>query len=359
MESKLTDFYKILQRENLDGIFLVSAPNIRYLSGYTGVDSYAVISPEGNVFITDYRYIEQAQKECKGYDVLLHHSPDRKMTDILRDYCYGKGIKRLAFEKKYVSFELYETLQEKIGDTAELIPAARLVEELRAVKDSREQGYLKRACAITDRTFEGILGIIEPGMTEKEIALEIQYLLGISGADDRAFDIIVAAGKNGSLPHAIPSECSVQEGDLITMDFGALYKGFHADMTRTIVIGRPSEKQRDVYNTVKKAQGAALAEVKAGVSVKSLDGISTDIIAAAGYEEHMGRGLGHGIGLMIHEEPFVSSNRDSVLEAGNVITIEPGIYIPGWGGVRIEDSVIVKEDGYEVITNSTKELVIL
>ncbi len=358
MEKRITKFYNILKREKLDGIFLISAPNIRYLSGYTGVDSYAVISPMGNAFITDYRYIEQAQRECKGYDVMLHQAPDRKMTDVLKDYCHKKGIRSLGFEKKYVSYELYKTLKDKFKDI-ELIPVSGLVEELRAVKDDYEQDCLRKACAITDEVFERILKFIKPGMTEKEIALEMQYLLCKSGADDSSFDIIVAAGKNGSLPHAIPSKYNISTGDFITMDFGALYKGFHADMTRTIIIGDPSEKQRDVYNTVKKAQETALAKVKAGVNVKTLDKTSTDIITAAGYEEYMGRGLGHGIGLMIHEEPFVSSNRDSILRAGNVITIEPGIYIPGWGGVRIEDSVIVKETGYEVITNSAKELISL
>lgn len=358
MEARLEKFYSILKREKLNGIFLVSAPNIRYLSGYTGADSYAVVSPKGNAFITDYRYIEQAQKECKGYDVILHQAPDRKMTDVTRDYCYKKGIKRLGFEKKYVSFELYETLKDKFKDL-ELVPVSGLVEELRAVKDDCEQDCLRKACAITDEVFKKTLDFIKPGMTEREIALEMQYLLCKSGAEDSSFDIIVAAGKNGSLPHAIPSDYNIRRGDLITMDFGALYKGFHADMTRTIVLGNPSEKQRDVYGTVKRAQETALAEVKAGVNVKTLDEISTDIITTAGYGEYMGRGLGHGIGLMIHEEPFVSSNRDSLLEAGNVITIEPGIYIPGWGGVRIEDSVIVNKDGYEVITNSPKELIIL
>jgi len=356
MEKKLVRFFEILNRENLDGIFLTAVPNVRYLSGYTGVDSFSLVSPKGNAFITDYRYIEQAQKECKGYDVILYRAPNKKLTDVIKDHCRKNGIKRLGFERKNISLELYETVRTEVEDV-ELVPAAGLVEELRYVKDGYEQDCLRKACDITDRAFFKLINIIKAGMTEKEVELELHYLLRKYGADDRSFDIIVAAGKNSSKPHAIPSDYRISKGDLVTLDFGALCEGFHADMTRTVIMGKPDKKQAAVYDTVKRAQEEALKKIKAGVKGSSPDKAAADIVADAGYEKYMGKGLGHGIGLLIHEEPFMSPTCERILEAGNVITVEPGIYIPDWGGIRIEDSVIVSKEGCEIITNSSKELI--
>ncbi|HYF75401.1 MAG TPA: Xaa-Pro peptidase family protein [Candidatus Nitrosocosmicus sp.] len=345
-----------LKNENLDGLLLVNDSNIRYMTGFTGSDSYAVISAAGRGFITDSRYTEQAEAECDGFEVIRWRSPAPGLTETIMSTCNKYGIKRLGFEKEKVTYGLYEKLAAGLSGIV-LVPTSGLVEDIRYIKDKDEIGYIRRAAQIADEAFEEILKYMKIGVIEKDIERELQYLIKKKGADDIGFPIIVAAGKRSSLPHAIPSDKKIEKGDFITLDFGAMYKGYRSDMTRTVVVGGADERQKEIYSIVKAANEAGENAIKAGVSGKVPDDCARGYIRNAGYGDFFGHGLGHGVGLDIHEEPFMSSSCEKVLAEGNVITVEPGIYLPDWGGVRIEDTVLVKADGIEILTRSSKELI--
>ncbi|MCR4431751.1 MAG: Xaa-Pro peptidase family protein [Tepidanaerobacteraceae bacterium] len=348
----------VMEKENLDGMLLVKDANLRYLSGFTGSESYAVISKKGRAFITDSRYTEQAEQECPGFEVIKWRSPNPDLPETIKSVCDKFVIKRLGFEKNCVSVDLYEKLKNGLGDV-ELVGTIGLVEKVRSVKDSEEIECIKKAAEITDEAFDEILKYIKPGVTERDIERELAYVIRKKGAEDIGFSIIVASGKNSSKPHAVPSNKPVEEGDFITIDVGSMYNGYRSDMTRTVVLGKASEKQISIYNIVKKSQEESIKIIKAGVECKTVDKLARDIIIEAGIKEVFEYGLGHGVGLEIHEEPSMSAKSTSTLEEGNVVTVEPGIYIPGWGGVRIEDTVAVTKDGCEIITKSPKHLIII
>lgn len=347
-----------LKAERLDGILLVSDSNIRYMTGFTGSDSYVVISEDSRGLITDSRYTEQAEAECEGFEVIRWRSPAPGLTETIQSTCDRYGIKRLGFEKNKVTFELFEKLSENLKEIV-LVPTSGLVEGIRYIKDENEAECIRTAAKIADEAFNEILNYIRIGVTEKDIERELQYLIKKKGADDIGFPIIVASGKRSSLPHAVPSDKKIGKGDFVTMDFGAMYKGYRSDMTRTIVVGEADEKQKDIYNIVKAAQEKAVNAIRAGVSGKVPDDSARGHIKDAGYGEFFGHGLGHGVGLDIHEEPFMSPNCEKTLVEGNIITVEPGIYLPDWGGVRIEDTVLVRADGAEILTRSLKGLIVL
>lgn len=347
-----------LKAEDLDGILLINDSNIRYITGFTGSDSYVVISESSRSFITDSRYTEQAEGECEGFEVIRWRSPAAGLIETIQSTCSRYGIKRLGFEKNSVTFDLYEKLSNGLSGIV-LVPTTGLVEGIRYVKDDYEVECIRNAARIADEAFEEVLNYIKPGVTEKDIERELQYLIKKKGADDIGFPIIVASGKRSSLPHAIPSDNKIEKGDFVTLDFGAMYKGYRSDMTRTIVIGEADEKQRKIYAIVKAAQAEGEMAIKAGVSGRVPDDSARGYIKNAGYGDFFGHGLGHGVGLDIHEEPFMSSSCEKILAEGNVITVEPGVYLPDWGGVRIEDTVLVKADGIEILTKSSKELLVL
>ena len=358
MTDRILNLLDILEREKLDGLLLVKDSNLQYISGFRGSESYAVVSPNGRAFITDSRYTEQAEQECPDFEVFRWRVPFPKIEDMLKDVCERYKIKRLGFEKDRVTFDQYERFKRTLGDI-EFIPTLGLVEELRYVKDQDEIDCIRKAAQIADNAFEELLKSVKPGITEKDIEVELQYLIKKKGASDIGFPTIVASGVRGSLPHAIPSGKKIEPGDFVTLDFGALYNGYRSDCTRTFVIGSPDEKQREIYNIVKKAQQVGIESLKPGVNGKDIDRIARSIIEEAGYGGNFGHGLGHGVGLEIHEQPFLSQDCEKNISAGNVITIEPGIYIPGWGGVRIEDSVLINENGPEILTRISKELIVI
>lgn len=347
-----------LKAESLDGLLLINDSNIRYITGFTGSDSYVVISEAARGFITDSRYTEQAKAECDGFEIIRWRSPAPGLTDTLQSTCASYGIKRLGFEKNKVTYELYEKVSHGLKGI-ELVPTTGLVESIRYVKDEGEAECIGHAARIADEAFSEILNYIRVGVSEKDIERELQYLIKKKGAEDIGFSTIVAAGKRSSLPHAIPSDKKIEKGDFITMDFGAMYMGYRSDMTRTIVAGEADGKQVEIYNIVKAAQQKAVNAIKAGVSGKVPDDCARGHIRTAGYGDFFGHGLGHGVGLDIHEEPFMSPSCERTLEEGNIITVEPGIYLPDWGGVRIEDTVLVKADGVAILTRSSKELIVL
>lgn len=267
------------------------------------------------------------------------------------------GIKKLGFEKDYVTYASYQTFNETID--AELIPVSGEIEKLRLIKDESEIKILKGAAKIADSAFSHILNFIQPGKTEIEVANELEFFMRKEGATSSSFDMIVASGVRGALPHGVASDKVIEKGELVTIDFGALYNGYVSDITRTVAIGQPSDKMKEVYDIVLEAQLRGMKGIKAGITGKQADALTRDYISEKGYGEYFGHSTGHGIGLEVHEGPGLSFKSDIVLEPGMVVTCEPGIYLPGIGGVRIEDDTIVTKEGNENLNTSTKELVIL
>ncbi len=347
---RLKQIREEMKKRSLDGVIFYKPENRFYVSGFTGSTGYAVILPERALFVTDFRYISQSTNECKGFSI-EEISAQRGIGDVLNDY----GVKRLGFEDDFMTVEAYESLKKKFQ--GELVPMKRLIEPLRQIKSEEEAEMMRKAQSIADETFAHLLEFIKPGMTERQVYLELVSDLRRRGAEGESFSAIVASGERGSLPHAAPTDKVIEEGDLLTLDFGCIYKGYCSDMTRTICVGKANERQKEIYNIVLKAQKAALEAIKPGAVCKDIDKIARDIITEAGYGDNFGHGLGHAVGLEVHENPRLNSIDDSVLEAGMVVTDEPGIYIPGFGGVRIEDIVLVTEDGKEVLSSSPKELI--
>ncbi len=350
--------YKRVQEINkklgLDAVLVSNGCNMRYISGFTGETGYLFISDRHHMVITDFRYTYQAEMEAEGYEIVTIGSGgyEEAINEILKN----DNVKRLGFEAKDMLYSKYRELKDKLN-VDELVPVNDEITRLRRIKTSREIEYIRQAESIGDKVFAEILDFIRPGMTELEIAARIEYLLKVYGAQRTSFPAIVASGVNSSMPHTVPTEKKIEYGDFLTMDFGCVYNGYCSDMTRTIVIGKASDRQKEIYNLVLKAQLAALEAIKPGLKGKEIDKVARDIIYNAGYEGCFGHGLGHSVGLFIHEEPRLSQNEEDIIEAGMVETVEPGIYIRGFGGVRIEDLVVVTGDGYENLTHSDKTLI--
>jgi len=353
-----------LHAQNLDAILVTNPENRRYLSGFTGHDSGAdsagalVITGDAVTLITDGRYIEQAATECPGLRVVKR---DGQFASTAATVIAEAGIDRLGFEATHVTVALRDDLDaalaEKAGQGRVSLAATRnLIEPLRAVKDGDEIAAIERAVAITDETFTYLCGYLRPGLTEREVAHEIERYMREQGADGMAFAPIVASGPNAALPHAVPTERAIQLGEPITIDMGARYNGYCADMTRTVCLGEPGPEAQAIYDAVLRAQEACEAELAPGMSGKAADAAAREVLEASGYGEQFLHSTGHGLGLEIHEDPRLSKHatEEQKLEPGMAITIEPGVYVAGWGGVRIEDTAIVTADGIRVLTTSHK-----
>ena len=337
-------------------VLIHNPSNMRYLSGYTG-EGLLVVAPAVCAIVTDFRYIEQAAKEAPDYTVHQTSSPTTHNIVAL-ELLNKAGAACVAIEEDAITYAQYKALSAAMPGIA-FTALDGVPEALRRVKDAQEIAALERANGITAQAFDYICGFIRPGVTEKQIAMELERWVQENGADSPAFPIIVASGPNGSLCHATPGPRPVQAGDLITVDFGACVNGYRADMTRTMALGPISAEQRHIYDTVLEAQKRALAMIKPGVRCKDVDAAARDYIDGAGYEGRFGHGLGHATGLDIHEEPRFNTTSTGVLEEGMTMTVEPGVYLPGVGGARIEDSVLVTRDGCKILTPATKELVTL
>ncbi|MGN1140567.1 MAG: M24 family metallopeptidase [Oliverpabstia sp.] len=347
----------IMEELHLDAMVIADPYNMRHISGFRGGEGILYISESRKVLITDSRYTEQAEKES-DFTVIEENAKHKR--EVILSECIAAEDKTGEFTMGYENESLLCAQFDKLKEALKVdvwVPMGGRVDALRRIKTEEELSYLQKAEEIGDKAFEKILTLLKPGMTELEVAAELEYLMKKEGAENTSFDTIIASGLNSSMPHAIPGEKKLEEGDFVTMDFGCKYKGYCSDMTRTVVLGKASEKQKEIYNTVLKAQLAALAALKAGVTGKSVDKVARDIITQAGYGECFGHGLGHGVGLFIHENPRLSPSDETVLQAGMVETVEPGIYVPGFGGVRIEDMVVVTEDGYRNLAHSPKELI--
>lgn len=357
---RLTKFRQLLLEEKFDG-FVVTAPaSRRYLSGFTGSSGVLVINRVEAILLTDFRYLDQAAEEVEGYGFQVkEHEPQVWGTvaaEIMR-LCSG-GRSRWGFESEHLVEKNYRALNERM-ECCVLTPTEGFVGRLRRVKSAAEIAAIRRAVQITDQAWARLLPELKPGRTEKEIAALFEYFQREAGAEGTSFPTIVASGPRSALPHGGPTDKKIEAGELLVLDGGARYNGHCSDFTRTVVVGAaPTDQQRELYGLVLRAQETALAGLRAGMTGKEVDALAREVIAAAGYGERFGHGLGHSLGLQIHEPPRLAPTEETVLEPGMVCTVEPGIYLTGWGGIRIEDVVVVTEDGIENLTTSPKTLTI-
>ena len=348
--------YLSLLNEEVDGLLLTSRYSRYYGAEFDIAEGVAVVTKAGCRYFTDSRYIESAQNGIKGFEVLEINS-SASYTQRLNDAITDFDIKTLGFEEDYLSMAEYMSYEQKLN--AKLVPFNKQINGFRSVKEDWELELMVKAQQITDTAFAEVLTKIKAGMTEKELAAELIYCLLKNGGEGLAFDPIVVSGPNTSLPHGVPGERVLQEGDFITLDFGAMYHGYCADMTRTVALGYATEEMKQVYDTVLKAQLAGIAASKAGVPGKDIDAAARNVIADAGYGAYFGHGYGHSLGLEVHEAPSPNARNDQPMPVNSVASAEPGIYLPGKFGVRIEDVVIFKEDGCVDITKSPKNLIII
>ncbi|CAG9619235.1 M24 family metallopeptidase [Sutcliffiella rhizosphaerae] len=352
--TKITKLRESFQTSGIDALLVTSATNRQYITGFTGTAGVAVISGEKAVFITDFRYTEQAAKQCEGFDIVQHKGG---LVEEIANVVKELGITKLGFEQDHVSFSTY--LNYKSTIKTDLVPVSGVIEKLRLIKSEQEIKILKEATQIADAAFEHILTYIKPGLTELDVSNELEFFMRKQGAVSSSFDIIVASGYRSALPHGVASDKVIEKGEFVTMDFGAHYKGFNSDITRTIAVGEPSDELRNIYNIVLEAQLRGMNGIKAGITGRQADALTRDYITEKGYGEYFGHSTGHGLGMEVHEGPSLSVKSETVLEPGMVVTVEPGIYVAGLGGVRIEDDTIVTETGNETLSFSTKELIIL
>lgn len=354
MSERLTALREKLAEAELDALLVSQRENRRYLSGFTGSAGVLIISHEKAFLATDFRYYTQAAEEAPAFELA---EVGYKLTDHLADLLAEAGAKRVGFEREHLTVAEHERWQEAASDI-EWIPTSNLVEGLRAVKSDEEIEQIRVAVRMADQAFSRVAQQVRPGMTERDVAWMLRAALRDLGADGVAFETIVAAGPDGAKPHYRPADKEIATGVPIVIDMGAAVDGYHSDMTRTLIIGEPDARFRETYGLVLEAQEKAEAQIRAGMNGVEADAIAREIIEAAGRADHFGHGLGHGVGLAVHETPKLSftASEDDPLEPGVVVTIEPGVYLPDWGGVRIEDIGVVREDGLEILTQTPKAL---
>jgi Xaa-Pro aminopeptidase len=345
----------LLPGAEVDLLLITDLVNVRYLTGYTGSNGLALIGPDTRLFVTDFRYVEQAAEEVDP--AFERRRARQELTEGLEEVL-PSGSLRIGFEEAHVSVREHRRLRGELPERIELIPVEGLVERLRAVKDADEVARIHEAAKLADAAFTELISGGLSGRTERELAFELGMAMHRQGADGPSFDIIVAAGPHGALPHATPRDAPVGADQLVVIDWGAQLDGYCSDCTRTVWTGssEPGAEEREIYDLVLRAQLAGLEAIRAGASTRAVDASARELIEAAGHGEHFGHGLGHGVGLDIHEAPRLSPRADGVLAAGNVVTDEPGVYLPERFGVRIEDLVVVTGDGCEILTGIPKEL---
>ena len=344
-----------LPEHGLDAMLVTSAPGERYAVGFEG-EGWVLVSRDGAHYSTDGRYIEAARQQVTGAEIVLTERGQSHLA-LAREEIRRRGLKRVGFESGRVSAD--ELGRWKDSLPCELVAAQGLLDGLLAAKDEEELARMRQAQRITDEAFREILNFIRPGLTEQEVAARLVYELLRRGGRRVSFDPIVAAGANGSMPHAVPGETVIQPGMFVTMDFGCVYEGYCSDMTRTVAVGQPTDEMERVYHTVLEAQRAGIAAARAGVTGSEVDRAARQVIQQAGYGSFFSHSFGHSLGLEIHESPNASPSEQTVFPAGAVISAEPGIYLPGHFGVRIEDVLVLREGGCEDITQSPKKLIVL
>jgi Xaa-Pro aminopeptidase len=352
MSSRADGLAAAVGEQGLEALLITNLPNLRWATGFTGTNGAAVIGPDRRLFFTDFRYVEQATEQVPDFERL------RTGRDLLADVA-ERLSGRTGFEDQWLSVRAHERLRDTIGDGVELVAASGIVESLRELKDAHEIEAMRAAAAIADQVYAELAETGIAGRTEKEIAAALEVRMRELGAEDRSFPAIVASGGHGALPHAVPREVPVERDTLMIVDMGCVVDGYCSDCTRTFATGALSDEAREVYGLVSRAQLAGLEAVRAGADCRAVDTDARDIIDAAGHGEHFGHGLGHGVGLEVHEGPRLAQTATGSLRAGNTVSVEPGVYVPGKVGVRIEDLVAVTDDGCDILTRFTKDLVTL
>ena len=353
-QERINAIRRVLSDNNLDALIITDFFNRRYLSGFDGTSGILLIGLERSFLITDFRYREQALSQAPLYELKLWTEDlYRSITPLFEKLNWGI----LGFEEKKISYSQYRDMETKLP--VKMVPVSDSVENLRCIKDNSELSLLRTGAKELDRGFDYLCSIIKPGMKEKELALELEFYLRRRGADEPAFKFIVASGKRGAMPHGAAGDKVMEPGELVTIDFGMYYHGYATDMTRTVALERVDDFQQQIFDLVLKAQEEAVAAVRPGVRGNEIDAVARNIIKEAGYSDCFGHGLGHGVGLETHEQPTLNSRSETVLKPGMVVTVEPGIYIKDWGGIRIEDMVCVTKEGVEILTSSPRKLRIL
>lgn len=338
----------------VEAILFFDMSNIRYLVGFSGSDGALLVGENKVVLMVDGRYVTQAKGETDGAEVFEYSDKTNGIIQVVTD----SGLQKVGFESVAINFDHYLNLKGRFGGL-ELRPVSGEINSIRAIKDQNEIGLIKKAIEISSQALISTLELVGPGIREREIAMELEYRMRDNGAERVSFESIVASGENSALPHAKPGFRKIAKGDLLIIDYGAVYGGYHSDETCTFVVGSVTDRQKEIYSIVKDAHDRALDFVRAGVACREVDKIVRNHIESAGFGKHFSHGTGHGVGLDVHEAPQLSTKAEGSLEAGMVITIEPGIYIPDLWGVRIEDMFLVKEDGCEILTRIPKDLRIL
>jgi Xaa-Pro aminopeptidase len=336
----------------LDALVITNLPNLRWATGFTGSNGVAVIGPEIRIFFTDFRYVEQAADQVPDFERL------QAGRDLLADVAERLGG-RVGFEDQWLSVRAHGRLQDAVGDKAELVGASGIVEGLREVKEPHELELMRAAAQIADQAYGGLAEAGIGGRTEKQIAAALEVRMRELGAEDRSFPAIVASGAHGALPHAVPRDVPVERDSFMIVDMGCVVDGYCSDCTRTFATGSVTDEALAVYELVARAQLAGLGAVRAGADCRAVDAVARDIVEAAGHGDHFGHGLGHGVGLEVHEGPRLAQTATGSLSSGNAVSVEPGVYLPGQLGVRIEDLVAVTDDGCDILTAFTKELLTL
>lgn len=341
---------------SVEALLITDPANRRYLSGFTGSAGTLIISQDRALLATDFRYYERVKTQAPEFELV---ELQNNLTDVLPGLVDDLDVRLLGFESENVTMAQYDQWTNALAKDVQFVATTGVVEALRATKDEQELKNLQQAIELTDAAYAHIAEYIQPGMTERQIAWELEQFVRSRGADKMAF-VTVAAGPNAAMPHAVPSQRPVQIADPIVMDMGALMSGYHADLTRTVVMGKGGDKYQKIYNIVLEAQKTALQGIRPGMTGREADALARDVIQNAGYGEFFGHSLGHGLGLVVHESPWLSHRPrgDNILEPGMVFTIEPGIYLPGEFGVRIEDVALLREDGLQVLSKAAKEPVL-
>ncbi|CAD2073749.1 Xaa-Pro dipeptidase [Jeotgalicoccus coquinae] len=349
---KFDKVQQLIERENLDALLVMSSYNRRYLSDFTGSSGALVITPKARYLISDFRYKAQGAEQAQDFEFVLQQG---SLLDFIASFMKSKNIKRIGFEGEHVNYNTYS----KIKEDFETVPLTGEVEKIRLIKTDDELDLIMKACEIADQSYEYILTYVKAGMTELEVKNELEAHMTKLGASGPSFDTIVASGHRGALPHGVASDKVIEEGDMVTLDFGAYYQGYASDITRTFGVGSVSPEMEEIYNVVLESQLKALDEITAGMTGSEADSVARDVISSHGYGENFGHSLGHGFGLEVHELPGLAQKSTMTLEPGMCVTIEPGIYVDGLGGVRIEDDTIVTETGLKKLTHSSKKLFIV
>jgi Xaa-Pro aminopeptidase len=356
IDTRLKKLREKMSEKDLDAVLVTKRENCFYLSSFTGTSACLIITQNEALLVTDFRYVEQATRQSPAYQIIKYAG---ELVDSLAQMLSTRGIRKLGFEEMNMSYGTYIKYRDKFGDT-ELLPIEGMIENLRIIKDKEELDTIKKAVQISDNAFEHILKFLKPGIAEIEVAAELEYFMKKQGATRASFDIIVASGIRSALPHGVASEKKLEFGDSVTLDYGALYNGYCSDITRTVFIGKADKELEKIYKIVLEAQLAALEKAARGMKGSEVDYIARDIITKSGYGDNFGHGLGHGVGLEIHEEPrFSPYTGNTIMENGMVVTVEPGIYISGLAGVRIEDMIIINDDSPINLTSTNKEFIIL